>query len=595
MKSTGSIVIKLPRLFSRAFGRYKLHIGVMSVLSFVNSVLEGIGISAVIPIFSFVANDGVKGTDVVSRTIEKIFGALGFAYNVRNLLIFVGLLFICKVVLTFVNIYLTTRIIANYERSTKISIFKAILRSNWSYLSQQKIGHLDQVMSTNISNICSLFASFSTLTLILAKLIVYSIIAFNISLVITIATLATGLLGFFVFKPLFYRTKSLSVRMEIMNRTISHFINENILGMKTVKSMFVENGVIKKAVDYFNEVKTLALDLAVIRGVTDVLLQAIGVVFILVAFVFFYKTTIFNFAAFAVMVYAVNQIFTLIQSAQAEMHRVVIRLPYLDKLLQYFEETDKYKEVYKKAKHFSFSRQIDFQNVNFSYEAGDVVLENVNFSIKKGEMVGLIGPSGAGKTTVVDLLLRLYRPVSGVILIDGQNLEEIDLHDWRHTVGYVSQDIFLMNDTIANNIRFYNYDLTDYDIIRAARMANIYDFIESCPPKLETVIGERGILLSAGQRQRIIIARVLARQPKLLILDEATSALDNESEIEIQKVIESLKGKITVLAIAHRLSTVIKSDRLMVLDGGIITESGAPQDLLKEKESYFSKVYNLRR
>jgi ABC-type multidrug transport system fused ATPase/permease subunit len=206
----------------------------------------------------------------------------------------------------------------------------------------------------------------------------------------------------------------------------------------------------------------------------------------------------------------------------------------------------------------------------------------------------LIGPSGSGKTTIADLLLRLFKPDSGQITIDGKDINKLDLVEWRRNIGYVSQDIFLMNGTIADNIRFYDDSIGDEAIAKAAKMANIDSFIESCPDKYNTVIGERGVMLSAGQRQRIIIARVLGRNPKLLILDEATSALDNESEIQIQKVIEGLRGKLTVLVIAHRLSTIINSDKLIVLENGNIKEEGKPEDLLRDKDSYFYKVYNIR-
>ena len=209
-------------------------------------------------------------------------------------------------------------------------------------------------------------------------------------------------------------------------------------------------------------------------------------------------------------------------------------------------------------------------------------------------MVGLIGPSGAGKTTIVDLLLRLFVPSSGKILIDGESVDTVTLSEWRKHIGYVSQDMFLMNDTIENNIRFYNQNLTQQEIIEAARLANIDQFIDSLPNKFSTIIGERGTLLSGGERQRVILARVLARRPDILILDEATSALDNESEALIQKAIETLHGKITVLVIAHRLSTIKAVDKLIALENGRIREQGRPASLLKDKESYFFKVYNVR-
>ncbi len=232
--------------------------------------------------------------------------------------------------------------------------------------------------------------------------------------------------------------------------------------------------------------------------------------------------------------------------------------------------------------------------MDFGYNGGGKTLEELSFEIKKGEMIGLIGSSGAGKTTVVDLILRLFNPTGGKILLDEKNIAQIGLASWRENIGYVAQDIYLKNGTIAANIKFYDEAISDEQMIEAARMANIYNFINECPKKFETLVGERGVQLSAGQRQRIIIARVLARRPQILILDEATSALDNESETQIQKVIDNLKNKITVLVIAHRLSTVINVDRVLVLGDGKIVEEGVPRELLKKEDSYFYKVYNIK-
>jgi ABC-type multidrug transport system fused ATPase/permease subunit len=165
----------------------------------------------------------------------------------------------------------------------------------------------------------------------------------------------------------------------------------------------------------------------------------------------------------------------------------------------------------------------------------------------------------------------------------------------REKISYVSQDAFLINNTIENNIGFFDEEVSKDDIVKASKEAHIYDFIKTLPEGFKTVVGERGVRLSAGQRQRISIARALAKKPEILLLDEATSALDNESEVEIQKVIEQLKGDMTIFVIAHRLSTVMDSDKLYVLDNGKITEKGTPKELLENKESYFYKMYNIRK
>ena len=242
---------------------------------------------------------------------------------------------------------------------------------------------------------------------------------------------------------------------------------------------------------------------------------------------------------------------------------------------------------------FLFKKSFEFRDVSFGYSADQPVLQNISFEVRKGEMVGIIGPSGVGKTTLVDLILRLFSPQAGTILLDGKDIAAIKLDSWRKNIGYVAQDIFLMNDSVGNNIKFYDESMTDKQIAEAARQADLYEFIQSLPEKFETIVGERGLRLSAGQRQRIVIARILARKPELLILDEATSALDNESEAQIQAVIKKLKGRVTVFAIAHRLSTVMDSDKLMVLEGGRLVEQGEPQKLMADKNSYFFRSYEI--
>ena len=190
-------------------------------------------------------------------------------------------------------------------------------------------------------------------------------------------------------------------------------------------------------------------------------------------------------------------------------------------------------------------------------------------------------------------MLRLLIPTGGSVLLDGISSKDISLSSWRKNIAYVSQDLFILHDSIRNNVRFYDDSVTDDDIWEATRLAHIDEFIRSSPQGLDTLIGDRGITISAGQRQRLVIARALARKPQLLILDEATSALDNESEAHIKRVIEELKGQLTIVAIAHRLSTIMDSDSLVVLASGRVVETGAPKQLLANTDSYFYKVYTI--
>lgn len=240
-----------------------------------------------------------------------------------------------------------------------------------------------------------------------------------------------------------------------------------------------------------------------------------------------------------------------------------------------------------------FSGEIKYENISFEYNAGKAVLKDISLSIKKGETLALVGPSGSGKTTFVSLLPRFFDTTSGKITIDGEDIKKFTLKSLRRQMGIVTQETILFNDTVANNIAYGMPDAGRDSIEAAAKKANAHDFIMKLPNQYDTVIGEKGVMLSGGERQRLAIARVILRDPQILILDEATSALDSESEILVQgAVAELMKGK-TTIAIAHRLSTVKSADKIIVIDRHRIVDSGKHSELL-EKSVLYRQLYELQ-
>ena len=582
------------KLSWRAFGQYKLQIFILTLLGFLSGLLEGIGINALIPLFSFITGQENGGNDFISQTIEKMFLYAHIDFNIKFLLIFISSLFIFKAFILILFSYIIIKITTSYEWRTKINLLASTLKANWPYLLKQKLGYLETILMINIRNSSNLLGQIGNIIKLFVTLMIYITVAVNISVYITLIALVLGLVLFFIFKPFIYKVRVLSSKMERINKEISHYIGENIIGMKTIKVASVGNRVAEVGRDFFNKLRSMQIKHAMLHTITGAFMQPVSLVFVCIIFALSYKTANFNFAALIAVVYLIKQIFSYFEQLQKKALVINSSIPYLKNILDYEDQAKKNKEQDTGSGLFQFNDFLEFKNVNFFYNPDKKVLTDINFSIKKGELVGLIGPSGVGKTTITDLILRLLIPISGRILLDGKDIRKINIEEWKKNIGYVSQDIFLTNDTINSNIKFYDNSITDDDVKEAAKMANIYNFIQSCPDEFFTVVGERGILLSAGQRQRIIIARVLARKPKILLLDEATSALDNESEAKIQQVIKNLKGKITVLVIAHRLSTVVNSDKLIVLEKGKVIEHGNPQELLRDKDSYFFKVYNIR-
>jgi ABC-type multidrug transport system fused ATPase/permease subunit len=230
---------------------------------------------------------------------------------------------------------------------------------------------------------------------------------------------------------------------------------------------------------------------------------------------------------------------------------------------------------------------VQFRNVSFAYGDNEPVLRDVEFIIPKGLVVALVGRSGAGKTSIIDLTIGLLRPDSGQVLVDGRSLESIDRVAWRSKLSYVSQETILVHDSVFRNIAWGRENTLAEDVYEAARLAEAHEFIVNLPDGYDTVIGDRGTRLSGGQRQRLALARALVRKPDLLILDEATSELDTRVEARIQANLETLRGETTILIAAHRLSTIHSADQICVFENGRIEETGTADELLAMRGIFY--------
>jgi ATP-binding cassette, subfamily B, bacterial MsbA len=270
------------------------------------------------------------------------------------------------------------------------------------------------------------------------------------------------------------------------------------------------------------------------------------------------------------------RIFSQVKEVQGAMTRV---FELLDTPLEIRDSTDAYVMQ-------SLRGDVDFDRVCFGYEGRAPILESVSFRINAGECVALVGPTGAGKTTIINLLHRFYDPTGGRILVDGFELASLHLDSYYRQLALVPQETVLFGGTIMDNIRYGRWDASEADIVEAGRRANADEFIRGLPDGYGTVLGEKGINLSGGQRQRIAIARALLKDPAILILDEATSALDSRSELLVQEALtELMKGR-TTLMIAHRFSSIQRADRILVLHKGVIVEEGRHEELLAARGLY---------
>lgn len=261
----------------------------------------------------------------------------------------------------------------------------------------------------------------------------------------------------------------------------------------------------------------------------------------------------------------------------------------VEKIYDTYSAEPDIKRPKKPVKHKKLEGNVTFKNVSYRADDEDI-LQNINFDVKKGETVGIIGITGAGKSTIVNLMCRFFDATEGEVLVDGVNVKDYDMHDLRDNIGMAMQDVFLFSDTIEGNIAYGKPDISFEKVKEVARMADANHFIQNLPEGYDTIVGERGVGLSGGQKQRISLARALLKEPAILVLDDTTSAVDMETESYIQKQLENIDHACTIFIIAYRISSIMNADQILVLDQGKIIEHGTHKELLK-KNGYYATVY----
>lgn len=577
-----------------AFSRYRWHITVLTVLAILSPLLEGIGINALIPLVSFFQGGLTGEPDFIVKTIQGLFTFIHVPFTFRYLLVFIFCLFVGRAVSVVIFGYVRGWVHADFLSKESEDVMRRTLLSAWPFTLKQKIGTMHNTLVRDVHQAGSLLGASVQILQSFSGFFMYLLVAINISPIMTAYTIGGGAVLLFILRPLLRRTQRIGQYAAGVEKQFAQFLSEHIIGMKAIKAAGVERLAIKSGTEHIRLLRTLSIRQSLVSTVSSSFFQPFSLALVVLLFFLTYNAPGFNILSFAASLYLIQKIFTYLESGQNGFQSISGLLPYVKNVTAFKRELDLHRERAEGNKPFIFEKEIVFNNVSFAYDPGRPVLDGVHFSLQAGETVGLIGPSGAGKTSIADLLLRLFKPSSGELFLDGVPSGAVSLESWRKHIGYVSQDVFLLNGTIEENIRFYNQALVMEDIEAATRQANIYDFIMSLPEGFKSITGDRGVMLSGGQRQRIALARALAGHPKLLILDEATSALDSASEKLIQESIRALHGSVTVFIIAHRLTTVEHSDRLLVLDHGKIVEEGTPQALLSRPDSYFSRHHGKR-
>lgn len=593
-----------PKILLEYFRIYQKYVGrrliLVFVLSFLALLVESLGITLVLPLISSLGmgegGGGGMGESGVAAWTNGVVQTLGLEDSTVGIIAFIGILVGLKGLIRFSADGYGVILTAQLQREIKRKMFDAYAHMDYGYYTARNTGHFVNILTSQISNLIQSFSAFKTFIISLLTTVGYLTIAALVDWRFALMAAVFGGAVLILFRRLNVHIKNLSRKTALESSSLNKFLVQCMQSYKYVSST---NTLKPLGDNIYRSIHRLTLyyrsqGLAgAFTGAVREPVSIIAILLVLAVQLYFFQASVAALLVSLILLYrAMGQIMLL----QGTWQQMMNQIGSLEIVEAEFAAVDKAREVGGKRVLLPLSKGIRFQNVHFRYsERSNDVLREIELEIPARQTVALVGPSGAGKSTLVDLLTLLLKPTEGTILIDGIRAGEVDLYSWRSQIGYVSQDAVIFDDTIANNIGMwagdYSKDREFAQKVRAvAAKASAQAFIEALPYGFDTVVGDRGIRPSGGQKQHLFIARELFKEPRLLILDEATSALDSESERAIQDSIDQLKGETTVVIIAHRLSTVKNADTVFVLEDGAVIERGSYDILASRLESRFSHM-----
>ncbi|MGE7919156.1 ABC transporter ATP-binding protein [Viridibacillus sp. NPDC093762] len=518
---------------------------------------------------------------------EKNFKALFM------LIVILTVLPILSTIFRTVRMILNVKIGGNVTEKLRTMAFKKAFTLSSINLNRLKLGDIvDRVTRTSgmigevyianelLNGITSLFMFIGMTIFMLSISWKLTLIAFLVVPLVFIITYMLGRIS---------ETKTKSY-MEYTNNEMT-FFTELISGIKNVQIFSQQQSEMKNVKNLLRKHRELYLNTSIYRrSYADIFNQlvkslALGIVFAVGAWdISNNQLSIGSLVAFTVYV---PQLYTLVNEIQTAYMGTTNVRPIIKQLNTFLDIQEPIIEIPNAIPLKNVRGEIEFQNVSFTYENNRAGLENVSFKVQTGEIIGIVGGSGGGKTTILELLMRFYDPTEGTVCIDGVDISKYNLIDFRNAIGLVTQDPFLWNKSIKENLIYGVPNATEDQILRAIKIAQLEEFVDSLPAGYETVVGERGVRISGGEKQRLAIARAILKDPPIILLDEPTSALDANTESLLQSQMEEVfKGK-TIVLVAHRLATIRNASKILVLDNGEIVEFGTPNELINNKGAYY--------
>ena len=561
---------------------------VLLSLFLLGGLAEGVGVAMLLPILSVDEAESDQGQ--YTKTIYNFLESIGISVSLFSLIMLLLIAFLLKGTFMFLQKTLASYINLSLIRNVKLDFCDKYKKMTYIYYTNTNIGYLNNIITTEIERGIAALKKYIALIGSLIFILIYISFAVIINYKMTFAVIFLSVVMFVMLRSLSRLSRRLSLLVSETNAQIQSLLIQGIYNFKYLKATDSFAHLYKSLFQKININFTYRFKSSVLTLIPSSIVEPISIFFMAGLVLYYVEYQGKTMAEIFVMIIFFYKSFSCVFRFQANWQKFNAALGGLAVMSKAGRVLDNNVEKVGNRQINAFNKAIELRNVNFSYGPKQVFFD-VNLTIQKNKSIGIVGESGTGKTTLFDIITGLLAPQSGKISIDGVDYSVLELSSLRNIIGYVTQDPVIFNDTIANNISFWECDsqeaLCRKRIKDAAVLANCGRFINEAEKGHETMLGDRGVRLSGGQRQRIAIARELFKEPEIMIFDEATSSLDTESEMLIKQSINSMKGERTIVIIAHRLSTVRNCDYIYVLKEGRIVEEGSFDELYGDTNSRF--------
>ncbi len=546
---------------------------VMLLAIIMAGLAESIGLVTLLPFLSVVVGGSPESTAVAAgssqagRIVVETLASLGLEPRPAILLTVIIFTVLLKCVLVLFSKKQVGYTVAHVATDLRLNLIRALLAARWEYYVRQPVGKLANAVATEAMRASQAYLCAATMVAMLFQAAIYLVVALLVSWEITLVSLLVALLLLFLLNRLVKKSRRAGSRQTDLLQLLLAQLTDSLQSIKPLKTMAREalaDTILVRQTQRLNKaLRQQVYSKAALKALQEPMVTLVMIIGLYVALAFLKMPM----AAVMVLIFLLAKFLQQLNKVQQQYQKMVIFESAYWSLLDKIAEARREAEIVDGEQRPSLKESICFHKVDFAY-AETPVLRQASLRFPVGTITALAGPSGAGKTTILDLVTRLCRPQSGEIRVDSMPLAEIDLRLWRQMIGYVPQEPLLLNDSVALNVTFGDLEISETEVVQALKDAGAWEFVKALPDGLGTGVGERGERLSGGQRQRLAIARALVKSPELLILDEATSALDQASEAAICETLGQLKGKLTMIVVSHQPALAAIADQVYRLDDG---------------------------